>query len=333
MTNILYTVAIRTVGKGGEKYAALLQSISCLKPQPQEVLVCLPEGATPPVEQLGWERFVYLPKGMMSQRIYALEQIRTEYVLFTDDDIQFDQDFVIKLHRAITEVGYDIAVGEILAFLPPAHGIKKVIPALLAAAAPTLFHKDRYVTILRSAGWTYHRFVPNPGYILPTQSAIGCMFYTSLSAMKHLRFEEELAWAQHGHLAPADDQIMFYKAYRVGLKTGVVTDAHFDHLDAKSATASEEARKNKAFYSAYNRTVFWHRFIYSFEKNAFDKAIARIAFWYFRTSGNLFARLRNVLRKDVTTYVKEMSSGYKAAFQYIHSDEYTALPEVRRDSH
>ncbi len=333
MINVPYTVAIRTVGKGGEKYAALLSSIAKLEPQPEEVLVCLPEGGTPPAEQLGCERFIYLPKGMMTQRIYALEEICTEYVLFTDDDIQFERDFVTKLHRAVTEEGYDIAVGEILAFLPPACGMKKVIPAVLAAAAPTLFHKNRYVSILRSAGWTYHRFTPTPGLTLPTQSAIGCMFYTSLSAMKRLRFEDELAWAQHGHLAPADDQIMFYKAYRVGLMTGVVTDAHFDHLDAKSATASEESRKNKAFFSAYNRTVFWHRFIYSFEKNVFGKVIAQIAFWYFRTSGKLFARLRNVIRKDVTTYVKEMSAGYKAAFQYIRSDEYAALPEVRRDSH
>ncbi len=330
MTNISYTVAIRTVGKGGEKYDALLKSIAKLDPEPQEVLVCLPEGGNPPAEQLGYERFVYLPKGMITQRIYALDEIKTEYVLFTDDDIQFASDFVTKLHDALTK-GYDIAVGEILAFLPPAHGIKKWIPALLAASAPTLFHKDRYVTILRSAGWTYNRFQPKPGHILPTQSAIGCMFYTSLSAMKRLRFEDELVWAQHGHLAPADDQIMFYKAHRMGLKVGVVTDAHFDHLDAKTATSSEESKKNKAFYSSFNRTIFWRRFIYDFEQNIFGKAVARLAFWYFRTSGILFAILRSVARKDVTTHVTEMRAGYREAFRYIRSNEYAALPKVRRD--
>ncbi len=332
MTNISYTVAVRTVGKGGEKYEALLQSISALEPKPKEVLICLPEGVEPPKEQLGYERFVCLPKGMMTQRIYALDEIKTEHVLFTDDDIRFDADFVSKLHRAVTVEGYDMAVGEVLAFLPPKHGMRKWIPTLQAAAAPTLFHKDRYVTILRSAGWTYHRFTPKEGVILPTQSAIGCMFYTSLLAMKRLRFEDELTWAQHGALAPADDQIMFYKAYRVGLRVGVVTDAPFQHLDAKTATAAVEAKKKKAFYSAFNRTVFWHRLIYSFEKNGFGRMAARIAFWYFRRSALLYARLRNLVRKSEITYVKEMKNGYKEGLRYVRSEEYMALPPIRKES-
>ena len=44
MENIDYAIVIRTIGKAGEKYLKLLESIKKLVPQPQEIIVVLPEG-------------------------------------------------------------------------------------------------------------------------------------------------------------------------------------------------------------------------------------------------------------------------------------------------
>ena len=96
-----YSVIIRTTGKAGEKYRCLLQSISKLEPQPKEVIVVLPEGYSLPEEQLGWEKFYFCPKGMVTQRMYGVEKCKTKYALNTDDDIAFEADFVKKLHEQV----------------------------------------------------------------------------------------------------------------------------------------------------------------------------------------------------------------------------------------
>ena len=72
LQEIDYSVIIRTLGTAGEKYENLLKSISALEPQPKEIIVVLPEGYDLPKEQLGWERFLFSPKGMVSQRVYGI---------------------------------------------------------------------------------------------------------------------------------------------------------------------------------------------------------------------------------------------------------------------
>jgi|LSQX01.2.fsa_nt_gb GT2 family glycosyltransferase len=325
--SIVYDVAIRTVGKGGEKYQALLNSIKNLDPQPRKIWVILPEGGNEPPEKISTENFVYAKKGMMTQRIATLDFDVADYILFCDDDIQFDSDFVKKLHRAVTELGYSFATGEVLDFLPPAKGLKKFLPIIHAAAVPTIFNKDKYVTILRSNGWSYNRFTPTENLVLPTDSAAGCMFYASKEAFKNINFEDELVWAQHGHLAPADDQIMFYKAKKLGYTPCVVTDAHYDHLSAKSATSSPEAKANKSYWAGFNRAVFWHRFIYSTEKNFFGKFLARSAFNYYFLVNSIHLTIKRILKpseKHVTLQIKGMRDGLK----YTKTEEYKNLPRI-----
>ena len=54
-----YSIVIRTIGKAGEKYQALLNSIDRLEKKPCEVLVVLPRGYDKPKERLGYEKFIY----------------------------------------------------------------------------------------------------------------------------------------------------------------------------------------------------------------------------------------------------------------------------------
>ncbi|MBQ7594485.1 MAG: glycosyltransferase [Synergistaceae bacterium] len=322
-----YDVAIRTVGNGGEKYQMLLNAIKKLSPPPKAVYVILPEEAQPPSEKLGYEKFVYAPKGMMTQRIAALKYCQAEYILFCDDDITFGEDFVKKLHRAVTELGYSFATGEILSLLPVSRGIKHLLPILHAAASPTIFHKDYYVTILRSSGWSYNRFTPKKDKVLPTQSAAGACFYVNREAFQALRLQDEL-WAQHDTLAPADDQIMFYKAHCMGLKVCVVTDAHLEHLDAKSAVKFEQAIKNKNYWSGFNRAVFWHRFIYLREKTFWGKMASCISFGYFVVFGHVYALARKILKPSVGKYSPLFTRGVIDGLRFTKSEEYKNLSRI-----
>ena len=54
-----YSVIIRTTGEAHEKYQKLLDSIEKLMPQPQEIIVVLPEGKEYPKEKTGKERYYF----------------------------------------------------------------------------------------------------------------------------------------------------------------------------------------------------------------------------------------------------------------------------------
>ena len=60
-----YSVVIRTLGSGGLKYRALLESIKRQTIKPKEVIVVLPEGSQLPEERLGYETFYFSKKGML----------------------------------------------------------------------------------------------------------------------------------------------------------------------------------------------------------------------------------------------------------------------------
>lgn len=327
MVKFSYDIVIRTVGLGGEKYKALLDSIEVQKHKPENIYVILPVGATPPREELGYEKFVYATRGMMTQRLYSLVCSSSEYILFCDDDISFDGDFVEKLYTPMIAKGYDFTVGELLAFLPPAKGMKHVLPIICAAAVPSLFNREKYVRIMRSTGYQYYRFTPKEGCVLPTESAAGTMFFCSKKAFERLDFSVEL-WAQHGALAPADDQIMFYKAYCKGLKVGVVTNAHYVHQDAKQSRPTQESKDNKTYWSGYNRVVFWKRFILDREKNIFGRVLARISFYYYILSVTTHVSVRKIYKPKEKFSLKKQIGGYVDGFKFIKSDGYKKIPPI-----
>ena len=73
-----YSVAIRTLGTAGEKYEKLLASIDRQTIRPDKIVVVLPRGYEPPQPILGCEEFVFSDKGMVPQRLAALEYIDSD---------------------------------------------------------------------------------------------------------------------------------------------------------------------------------------------------------------------------------------------------------------
>ena len=82
-----YTAVIRTLGKAGEKYQTLLDSLVSQTILPKEIIVYIAEGYPFPKETCGKEKYVYVPKGMVAQRALRYEEVQTEYILFLDDDM------------------------------------------------------------------------------------------------------------------------------------------------------------------------------------------------------------------------------------------------------
>ena len=235
---IEYSVIIRTIGMAGEKYQNLLDSIASLVPQPKAVIVVLPEGYGLPEERLGWETFCYSPKGMVAQRMHGVMQCKTPYALICDDDVSFGADFVQKLHEPIQMGIAGLTSGPLYSFLPE-KGIRSLVATTSGGAAPTIFHKDRYVSVLRTAGYSYNRNLhPEKKRFYETQSLPGTCFYADVAALRQVAFEEEKWIDQNGYSA-YEDQTMFYKAWLRGIRTMVVADAEYVHQDAKTSWKSK----------------------------------------------------------------------------------------------
>lgn len=320
-----YSVIIRTTGKAGEKYQKLLNSISKLDPQPKEIIVVLPKGNGLPEEQLGWETYYFSPKGMVIQRITGIEKCKTQYALICDDDVCFDSDFVKKLYKPIKNKLSCFSAGPLYSFLPP-KGLNAIVCTIMASAMPTIFHRNRYCSVLKSSGYSYNRHLDSEHTAYyETQSVAWTCFFADVQALRDIALEDESWLDSHGYSA-LDDQTMFYKAWLNGYKTVVVSDAYYEHLDARTSTRNN---KPAALYSGtFNRVVFWHRFIYSLQKSFVSKGIARIAFEYRMQWMRLWDYIAVFRHRISEEDYRIAAKGYRDGWEYIRSAEYRSLPTI-----
>ncbi|MBE6924099.1 MAG: glycosyltransferase [Ruminococcaceae bacterium] len=328
MEHIDYSVIIRTTGKAGAKYQALLDSIAGLEPQPKEVIVVLPEGYALPQEQLGWETFYFCPKGMVIQRMTGIAKCKTPYGLICDDDVSFGPDFVQKLYQPIAEGLCGLSAGPLYSFLPEKGG-KALIAALCGGGVPTLFHRNRYCSVLNTTGYSYNRHLkPEKKKYYGAQSLAWTCFFADIQALRAIELEDEVWLDAHGYSA-YDDQTMFYKAWLRNIKTIVVADATYVHNDAKTSTQNN---KPAMLYSLHmNRIIFWHRFLYSTRKNPLAKLWVRLALCYrmcWLKAWNYADLLRHRYSKEDMALIKK---AHKDAWSYVKSQAYRNLPPVCKE--
>lgn len=321
-----YSVIIRTTGKAGEKYRKLLESIKALDPQPKEIIVVLPEGYELPDEQLGWETFYFSPKGMVIQRLYGIQMCKTQYALISDDDISFEPDFVQKLHKPLSNGKYGISAGPLLEFFPE-QGLQTLMSILTGAAVPTIFHKERYNTVLRTTGYSFNRAIEmGSDRMYETQSAAWTCFYADINKLRSIRFEDEL-WLDKNGYSAHDDTAMFYKAWIRGVKSVIVANAEYRHLDAKTST---RGNKEKVMYATgFNNVVFWHRFLR--DDNCMSGLWSRVCINYRITTQKVYNRL-NVWRNRLSIdEVNAFDAGTCAAWNWLNTEEYKSLPPITED--
>lgn len=328
MSSIDYSVIIRTTGKAGDKYKALLASIDALEPRPREVIVVLPEGYALPDDKLGWETFYFSHKGMVIQRMTGIQKCKSRYALICDDDVCFGRDFVQRLHMPIAKGLCGISAGPLYSFLPEP-GLKAFLSALSGAGAPTFFHRNRYTTVLNTAGYSYNRHldVRKKRYYEAETLAWTC-FYADLDQLREIDFEAETWLDAHGYSAQ-DDTAMFYKGVLRGIKTIVVADAYYEHKDARTSTQNN---KPAVTYSqVFNLVVFWHRFLYSMKPTFAGKLWSCFAFFYRIIWMRTWDILDLLRRRHTVEELRTTKMAYRDAWAYINSKEYRELPAVCKE--
>lgn len=319
-----YSIVIRTLGNTGEKYRQMLHAISRQTIQPSEVIVVIPYGYELD-HKLGYERIVYSDKGMVTQRAVGIREAQNDYLLVLDDDLDFPPDFAEQLYSNMKARQLD----SVLAFgggLPSESNhneaairttVKQKIQRLRLAFTGQAFYNQRksqwFDTIASTGG---HRTYVNCEDGLCQTGAFACFFVKSDKA-KAVHFEEE-RWLEEGRLsryAAYDDAVFFYRLYLQGGRIAYTHSTDYLHLDAAAGRPAPDrltSKRNRLYTIARNRTIFWHRHIWS-NHHSLHNFIGGI---YGIVNYALYSTLVNLYPKYWPA-IGALYQGYRDAFKYI----------------
>lgn len=328
--NPTYSVIIRTLGKGGEKYAQLIESLRKQTFRPKEVYVFIPQGYDLPEAKLGWEQFIISPKGMMTQRVFGVEYAdkysTADYFLLLDDDIGFDSDFGEKamsyLRDNPVEVLHPTSVND--------KGERHVISIFSPYNIFSVLFSRKFES--RNKRWR-NRVSKAGGYLHNSKISIPVLAQTGNGQCSFIRkgvasvcnLSDELWIDACGYSLP-EDQIFFNKIYQNGYKLLYNPDIAYRNLD--NGSNSPDRKLKNAYAHGRNFLIFWHRFIYSQEPKKFNRWWLKRRIEYRLTANYIFFMLRSVMPGG-KGLLSNYRNGWKDAKEYINSDEYKALRPVR----
>lgn len=254
-----YTAVIRTLGTAGEKYQQLLDSLASQSVQPDEIIVYIAKGYPLPKETIGKECYVYVKKGMVAQRALRYDEVKTEYILFLDDDVYLPPAAVETLYKELNENDGDV-ISPCVFHNHKASAISKMIRTLTGKEVCRLWGSRWAYKVLATAGFSY---LNNPQKaVYESQSNAGPCFFCRKEDFLRINYKDEI-WLDETPYALPDDQVMFFKMHLCGLKVLTSFDSGIVHLDAGSTTANTEDRIARLIYSEYrNKLIFWYKFIY-----------------------------------------------------------------------
>lgn len=316
-----YTAVIRTLGRAGEKYQRLLDSLCGQTIRPARILVYIADGYPLPVETCGREEYIYVRKGMVAQRALRYDEVETEYILFVDDDVCLPADGVEKLFGELRRHDADVVAPDV--FDNASRGLMSEIMMMLSGRMRARRGDRKWAyKVMGTAGYSYNKSPENEAYL--SQTNAGPCFLCRKSDFLKIRFEDEV-WLDRIGYAIGDDQIMFYKMYLAGLKSLTVFGTGIEHLDAGGNLGNKEKELMLIEGDYFFRKVFWHRFLQTPERKWSKRLWNRICISYFYAFGFLISMLKG---RSATLQAKRR--GLDRANAFLNSAQYKALPKVEK---
>lgn len=303
-----YTAVIRTLGKAGEKYQQLLDSLANQTIKPTAIIVYIAEGYPIPKETIGIEQYVYVKKGMVAQRALPYDEVMTEYMLFLDDDVYLPPNGVEALYKELVE--HEAQVISPCTFSN--HKVlwkSKLVQSLMGKEVARIFGSRWAYKVLRTGGFSYNNNPVKPVYESTTNA--GPCFFCKKSDFLKIHYKEEL-WLDETPYALPDDQVMFYKMHLCGLKILTSFDSGIVHLDAGSTMQASNEKELKVIYSEYrNKTIFWYKYLYRYEKNLLMKGWCQLCFGYMLAVQHVrsLVKLLKGKRSEVEAFRKGVKDG------------------------
>ena len=314
-----YTVAIRTLGTAGEKYQRLLDSLKEQTIPAKDIFVYIPHGYELPKETVGIEKYIRCEKGMVAQRSLPFDEIKTDYILFCDDDMYLPPDLLEKLFKGITQHDAD-SVAVSVFYKQDESWLNRL--AVFLHSFVTIRNNDGWmVKIKRNASYSYN--INPQEEFMPTESASFNCFLCKKSVYQVIHYEDE-RWLDKMMYAAGDDQLFFYKMHFMGYKPYYYMNSGAVHLDGQAGRRMINA--NKMYLQKKNMFVMWYRMIYNIQaKNRWEKFRCMMSFGW-RCLFGVFTLPLEVIHYKKLRFFIDYFRGLWAGYQYVRSNDYKRIP-------
>jgi glycosyltransferase involved in cell wall biosynthesis len=269
-----YSVAIRSIGNSDWRFIRLIKSLESQTVIPNEVIIVLPSTVK------RWNiktnlkiRWVFSKKGMVSQRMTGIDNIKSSYALLLDDDIEFSQELAEKLLTPIINNHADITVPYFSQFIPK--GKIVLLNAFFGIAIP---RKDvnTYIDITLGGGFKYPR--SEPPRTCKTQSGVGPCIAARIDSLLFNKIGRDIFLDTSPYSAREDTAFLF-GAHQKGLRVYMIPNINISHLQGGTALDS-----NRDYYNYYslvrNQIYFWRNYIYSSLKDFQKISSLFMLIWY-----------------------------------------------------
>ena len=313
-----YTAVIRTLGKAGEKYQTLLDSLVSQTIPPKEIIVYIAEGYPLPKETCGKEKYVYVPKGMVAQRALRYEEVQTEYILFLDDDMYLPPSLAEDLFQAMAETDADVMSPDIYPNHSRPFG-QELLMFVSGRMRARRFCDSWGYKVMRTGGYSYRKYLQKNIY--RSQTNAGACFLCRKEDFLSICFENEL-WLDKVLYPIGEDQVMFYKMHLSGLRVYTMYGSGVVHLDA-GGNLSADKELGLLYSDLRFRMVFWHRFLWSAD-NLWGKLLDVLAFGYYVVFTICISALK-LQKESLLTKCRALRETYG----FLKSQDYRKLPKVR----
>ena len=312
-----YSVAIRTLGTSGDKFIRELRSIYNQTILPDKVVVYIAEGYSRPSAQIGNEEYVWVKKGMVSQRALEYREIESDVILMLDDDVELALNSAELMLKAMEDNVADCIAAD--TFKNQEMTWREKLLAFLS----------NWVHARRDDGWAFKQnrdgsfsFNGNPqNSFCLTETFAGPCWMVKKSVLRAVHLEDEL-WLDRMGFSYGDDAVESYKFFQNGYKCGVLYDSGVKNLDAKTSSEAYHEGERKFYTRAYGMLATWWRMVFTSRDKRWLSAMmfGLKTWWQF----NLHILL-GVIKLDFKipyNYIK----GLKDGWNFVHSDEYKAIP-------
>lgn len=311
---LTYSIAIRTLGTGGDTYRRQLESITRQSVQPKRVLVYIAEGYEIPHFRVGCEEYVAVPKGMVAQRALSYSEITSDCILMLDDDVELHPDTALRMLNALEDNNADCVAADTFAnHMMPTRS--KILAAAISLVLPSRRQKEAFR--IRRCGAFSYLSNPQNGMAYPSQSAAGPAAMWRKNSFIAIHYADE-RWLEQNEYAYGDDQLCFYKLHVNGGRLFELFGSGAVHLDSRNSSGAFRRNMARRMYVRTKNTFcIWYRSIYEPAPSPLTAACFALRSVWNATIA--MASLR-------PTLIKNYFRGLRDGIHFVRSEAYRRIP-------
>lgn len=318
---LTYSVAIRTLGTGGENFRRELLSIANQTVQPEKTIVYIAEGYKRPEFQIGKEEYVWVKKGMIAQRALPYTEITSDCILTLDDDVELSPTFAETMLESMETYGMDVLGADIFHI----HGMSAT-SKLFAGITNLVFPSRSTDHAFRiKANGSFNYLVAPEATTYPSQSCAGPAIMWRRGVIDSVRLTDEL-WLDKLGFAYGDDALITYKVYANGYCLGVCFNAAVRNLDSKSSSNIYRNSPDRFYVRSKAMFTTWWRMLYKPYGNTRKGSRKALIFGMLKFIWLTFIMAGTTIYLLNPTVFTSHIKGLRDGLKFVKSTEYTDLP-------